>query len=85
VSRDRNCQFQFQIGKADTVETSIRCRYGGVDEELCSDEVGGQCAFVARVIDAISANGESSSVWFVFLGATSADNVTIGGTGARER
>ena len=48
--------------------------------ELCCDEVGGRCAFVARVIDAIAANGESGAMRFVFWGAKVADDVAVGGS-----
>ncbi len=66
----------------DKVDAQKCCPQGTderMDEEFGRGEIGCLCAFVARIVDAIVANGEPNMMFLFFLWSKISANVAIGG------
>jgi hypothetical protein len=70
---------EVEIGEANAQKLGPRGTDGGIDEEFGRGEIGCWCALVARVVDAIAANGEPNMILLFFLRLVIAENVAIGG------
>ncbi len=70
---------EVEVGQVDAKEHGTRCAYRGVDEEFGGEEVRSGSALVAREVDEISANRESSAIDLLLLRPDVADNATVGG------
>ncbi len=68
-----------EIGKVDAQKLGPRGTDGGIDEEFGRGEIGGWCALVAWIVNAIAANGEPNAMFLFFLRPAIAANMAVGG------
>jgi hypothetical protein len=70
---------EVEVGQVNAEEHGARCAYLRVDEEFGSEKVRSGSALVAREIDEITANCESSAIDLLLLRPDIADDATVGG------
>ncbi len=70
---------EVEVGKVNAQKLCPQSTGGGIDEEFGRGEIDHWCAFLARIIDAIAANGEPNAMFLFILWSIIAANAAIGG------
>jgi hypothetical protein len=70
---------EVEIGEVDAQKLGPRGTDGGVDEEFGCVEIGGWCALVAWIVNAIAVNSEPNTMFLLFLWLVIAANAAVGG------